>query len=272
MACRMVMALPAVVSVACAGTTANVMAAVNAGLCTDADASCLPSLSGASSASTDGPAEVWLLQVAAARSDAARMKLPDQEHGAAEEEDMQGHSEGTNMTHVWEKLKVAARVDKLKEAIQALSNSNITQQLRQDLKQAMSSLPLVEQMKQLFAKQWANVSKVADMEDLHSSLLEMKSDSAEASELRRQLQDLQDWPEPVTNVTIADMQHQVTNMWDDLHGKGFSFPDLDKFTAKAEDAVKQLIRTVKNSTDSAKETVHGLVEDIKARAAHGSQS
>jgi DNA repair ATPase RecN len=161
------------------------------------------------------------------------------------------------------KSQAAARVDKLKTAVQALSNGNVTEHLREELKHVWSSLPRVEQMKQLFAHQWANVSKIADMEDLHSSLLEMKPDSAEANELRQQLQD---WPEPVTNVTIADMQHQVANMWDELQGKGFSFPNFDNFNAHVGDVVKKLARSVQNSTMVP---VHGLIEEIKAGASHG---
>lgn len=270
---RMMMTLPAVVgaAVASAGSTASsVKAAVNAGLCTDADASCVPSSASSAYGKPADQAEVWLLQVAVGRADAARMKVPDQEqeheeHEAADEgEDEMEHRPMINMTHAWEKLKAAARVDKLKTAMESLKNSNITEQVREDVRQVISSLPIVEHMKQIFSHQWGNASKIAEAEDLHSSLMEVTAESAEAGELRRQLQELP----PISNETVADMQHQVASMWDELQGNGFSFPHLDGLTAHAHDVMKQLFHTVKNSTwaDGATEAVHGLVEDIKARA------
>jgi hypothetical protein len=272
MACCMMMAWLAVGSVAVVSTStaSPVMAAINAGLCTDADSACAQVVSRAPSTAEPADAEVWLLQLAAARADATRMKSLGREHGAEQEEEgTMAHRKGINMSSVWEKIKVVARVDKLKTAIRALSNSNITKKMQENLKQVLSSLPPVEQVKEHFADHWENVSRIADMEVLQSNLLEVESDSAEAGELYQQLQDLQ--AQSLSNTTVEDMRNQVANTWGELQGKGFSFPNLDSFTAHAEDMVKKFIRTVKNSTlaDGAQEAVHGLVEEIKTRASHG---
>lgn len=135
-----------------------------------------------------------------------------------------------NATRVWENLKAAVTVDKLKEQVKSAVDSATGQKIQEHVMEIEKAFPYTQTIKASFQGDWQDISDAVDVEELDKQLKETLN-SEEAQGVREKLKSLK---AKMGNVSLESVEDKAAATWAKLQDRGLALPDLDSLTENAE--------------------------------------